>query len=88
MTESAQPTEPDGTEEASRAEVGEPSRIDERAGAGPNDEARPDLDAREERMSTTRKPAGPSREEPEERDDVPPRQNDQGPTDPSGAEAS
>ena len=88
MTDSSQPTDPDGTEEATRAEVGEPSRIDEEAGGGLSLEERPDLDARQDRLGTVRKPAGPSRGASEERDDTPPRQNPQGPTDPSSTEAS
>lgn len=88
MTESTQPTEPDGTEEAQRAEVGTPARLDEGAGGGPNADARPDLDAREERMSATRKPMGPPQEQSEVHEDAPPRRDDQRPTDPSGAEES
>jgi hypothetical protein len=83
MTENIEARTPDGEGEAVRVSAGEPSRVQPGA---PQADQRPDLDAREERIGTSRKPLGPSQEEAPDRDDTPP-QVDEGdgpaPTDPS-----
>jgi len=56
MTE-PEPRQPDGAEEASSAEMGEPTTLDEAAGEGTG--AVPDLDARENSIRSERRAAGP-----------------------------
>ena len=84
MSQSPEARTPDGGEEAVSVEVGEPVRIEDPLRGSQEDQPRPNLDQREERISTTRKPMGPPIEE-----DTPsleesrPRENPEGPTDPS-----
>lgn len=56
MTEDPQGPAPAGRDEAQTVELGEPERMGDEEG---RPQARPDLDAREERISPRRKPAGP-----------------------------
>ena len=72
MTESPEPRTPDGDEQAEAVEVGEPDRLDPdrtRAAREDEEEARPDLDARERRVRTTRRPPGPPLRESSDRGD-------------------
>jgi hypothetical protein len=59
-----EPERPDGSEESESVEVGEPDSGEERRGL--QEDERPNLDEREERISTRRKPMGPPLEKPEE----------------------
>jgi hypothetical protein len=65
MNEEAQGPPPQGDEEATRVELGEPQTLAEEA-PRPSDEQRPDLDRREEAIRPVRKPMGPPLEEPSE----------------------
>jgi len=58
MSESPEARIPDGVQEAQSVELGDPARVDDEPTRGSLDE-RPDLDRREERISSTRKPMGP-----------------------------
>jgi len=58
MSEAPRERKPDGTQEARTSEAGEPSRGLERD-ASALEEERPDLDERQSRISTRRKPMGP-----------------------------
>jgi hypothetical protein len=83
MTENANGPEPEGTESAQRAELGEPSQEEPEAADARAEQPRPDLDERERRLATVRKPMGP----PTPRVDIPPEEaaepSTEGPTDPS-----
>jgi hypothetical protein len=61
MNEETEGPEPQGQSEVQDAEVGEPERGGEESVG-----ERPDLDARQERIRTERKPAGPPLREEEE----------------------
>jgi hypothetical protein len=78
MTDNTSSAPPAGTSEAQHAELGPPTeRTREPRPGGP-----PDLDARQRRMATERKPQGPERAPTgPPREIVPP--SDEGPTDPS-----
>ena len=80
MSENAASRAPDGEAGTQRAEVGEPSRLD--PDGPPQADERPDLDAREEGISDTRKPMGPELDEPQDRDEPQAVENPQQPTDP------
>jgi|GEM_PF-4334138 len=73
MTESSgaaggsQGREPDGDEQAKTSEVGEPRRGLEHDEKRALEEERPDLDERQSRISTRRKPMGPPLDDLEER---------------------
>lgn len=71
MTESPEPRTPDGGEQAEAVEAGEPARVDpDRSRAAREDEEpRPDLDERERRVRTTRRPPGPPLRESSDRGD-------------------
>ena len=61
MTENDNEFGPTGSAETNQVDVGEATDVDpqERARAA-REEARPDLDARQRRLSTSRRPMGPS----------------------------
>jgi hypothetical protein len=63
MTEEQDVRQPDGGDETSTAEAGRAQTPQE---SDSQDESRPDLDARERRISERRKPAGPPLAEPDE----------------------
>jgi hypothetical protein len=67
MTDEPQGRPPDGGEEAATVEVGEPARDARDTQRRAREEERPDLDERERRIRTQRKPMGPPLEEPEGR---------------------
>jgi hypothetical protein len=78
---------PDGRDEASTVNVGDPARISEQH-TPPAEEQHRDLDARQDRISTTRKPMGPQsagdRGGPADEPDADvPAENPQEPTDPT-----
>ena len=83
MNEEAAGPPPQGDEETSRAELGEPRTVEEGAERG-LDEGRPDLDEREERIRTERKPMGPPLEEPSQEGarDIPAEAPSEPPADP------
>lgn len=64
MTETSEPQAPDGRESTESVQVGEATRAEQGTKGGQREEARPDLDARERAIATTRKPAGPPLQEP------------------------
>lgn len=69
MNEQAREPAPDGDEEARTVKLGEPEHEAgevERGAREEREEERPDLDERERRVSTERKPMGPPLEEGEE----------------------
>jgi hypothetical protein len=68
MNGESQERPPDGSEEAEAVEAGEPTHeTEEAARARAQAEEKPDIDERESRISTRRKPMGPPLEEPVER---------------------
>jgi hypothetical protein len=94
MTESDQEFGPNGSTEADRVDAGPATEVDpqERARAA-RTESRPDLDARQRRLSTSRRPMGPQRRSEEERTDSRAPQEDEveqdqdlQPTDPDSGE--
>jgi hypothetical protein len=85
MSQPPEERTPDGREEAQTIELGEPRRADTE---GPDESLeelpRPNLDRRQDRISTERKPAGPPLEAgPESLDEGRARENTEPPTDPS-----
>lgn len=87
MSEQPGTRPPDGQDEPRTVELGEPEQQAEGARSDRSDE-RPDLDARQRRMSEQRKPMGPPQEEePEGSDESTGRRDDQQsdnpPTDPA-----
>jgi hypothetical protein len=64
MIEERESEVPDGREESESAEVGQPDSGRERREL--REDERPNLDDREQRISTRRKPMGPPLEKPEE----------------------
>lgn len=94
MTESSgmaggpQEREPDGSQEAKTSRAGEPARRLEQGERSAREEERPDLDERQSRISTRRKPMGPPLEDMEEEADdlareAAPEASPEPPTDPS-----
>ena len=83
MTENTNGSPPDGTEEADRVEIGEAAQPVPGVEATDRDEGRPDLDLRQRRMATIRKPMGPAPQRSDTRDDSAVSASDEGPTDPS-----
>lgn len=85
MTNESQGRAPDGGEDATTVELGEPTRETAATRRRAREEERPDLDERERRIRTERKPMGPPLEAPtEERDDPRPREGpSEPPTDPA-----
>jgi hypothetical protein len=71
---------PSGTSEAREVELGEP--MHDEPGRRPREERHPDLDARQRRMSTIRKPAGPPPRRRRELQEAEIPESTQGPTDP------
>jgi hypothetical protein len=71
---------PSGTSEAHEVELGEP--MHDEPGRRPREERHPDLDARQRRIPTTRKPAGPAPRRPRDLQDADVPESTQGPTDP------
>ncbi len=67
MSDQSQERTPDGGEESTAAQVGEPVRDSDAVERRAREEERPDLDERERRIRTQRKPMGPPLEEAEER---------------------
>lgn len=62
--------EPDGNQEAKTSSVGEPTRELEHGEQRAREEERPDLDERQSKISTRRKPMGPPLEDLEDADDI------------------
>ena len=89
MTQSDEEFGPSGSTEAHQVDVGEATEVDpqERARAA-RKETRPNLDARQRNISTTRRPMGPPRpRSDEERAESPvPEENNLEPTDPDVGE--
>lgn len=84
MSQSREERVPDGSQETESVELGDPARIDQETRESLEDQPRPNLDRREERISTTRKPMGPPLETGTPSfDETPPPENTEGPTDPS-----
>ncbi len=67
MSDQPQGRTPDGGEESAAGQVGEPARDSDAVERRVREEERPDLDERERRIRTQRKPMGPPLEEAEER---------------------
>jgi hypothetical protein len=67
MSDQSQGRAPDGGEESATVQVGGPVRDSDDVERRAREEERPDLDERERRIRTQRKPMGPPLEEAEER---------------------
>lgn len=76
-------SESTGSSEADQVEVGPPSAAPEGTDRDSLDSRRPDLDERQRRIPSVRKPMGPAPRRSESRDDARPTVSDQAPTDPS-----
>ena len=76
MIEEPESPPPRGQDEAQSLELGDPETPSE----GRREEARPNLDERERRISTRRKPMGPPLEKPEEAREEDIGRRNQGPT--------
>ena len=84
MTQETEGRAPEGRSEAETVELGEPTRRNrEEALRAREEEVRPDLDERDRRISTERRPMGPPLREPTEREELQQRERTEGPTDPS-----
>lgn len=85
MSQSSEERAPDGGQETESVELGDPARIEVETTRGSSQEQpRPNLDQREERISTTRKPMGPPLEAgTASLDDTRGLGSTEGPTDPS-----
>lgn len=83
MSDQSQERTPDGREESETVQVGEPARESDAVERRAREEQRPDLDERESRIRTQRKPMGPPLQEAEERAERRgPEESPEPPTDP------
>lgn len=83
MSENANEPSPAGTEEAREARAGEASELEPGPPSFAGDVERPDLDRRQRRIATVRKPMGPARPRAERQDEAPQPESTEGPTDPA-----
>jgi hypothetical protein len=83
MTENGIGPEPEGTESAQRAELGEASQEEPEAAEERAEQPRPDLDERQQRLSSVRKPMGPPTPRVDTRPEEAAESSTEGPTDPS-----